>query len=241
MKTSANPVDNPFDVSRNRKIRATPRQFIGDTLFTVLNYGIFLKKRLFDRTSFSFRGVSYRYFHGWYARTWLTERSVEIPIILRFKREHPGTTLEVGNVLSHYFPVRHAIIDKFEPARGVINGDIETFQSPQPFDLIVSISTLEHVGLHDDVRDPEKVLRCIDHLRSMLTTNGILLFTVPLGINPDMDRYLLGGVIRCAWITYMRRTATCCWEESPPPLAEIPAYGGKWPGAAFLAFACCNR
>jgi hypothetical protein len=35
--------------------------------------------------------------------------------------------LEVGNVLSHYFPVHHDVLDKYEKAKGVINEDVVEF------------------------------------------------------------------------------------------------------------------
>jgi hypothetical protein len=38
------------------------------------------------------------------------------------------------------------VLDKYEQAPGVINEDVVSFSPPQKYDLIVSVSTLEHVG-----------------------------------------------------------------------------------------------
>jgi hypothetical protein len=67
------------------------------------------------------------------------------------KRYKERNILEIGNVLSHYFPVNHDIVDKYEKADGVINQDVVHFYSPKKYDLIVSVSTLEHVGWDEDL------------------------------------------------------------------------------------------
>jgi len=54
--------------------------------------------------------------------------------------------LEIGNVLSRHIKLEHDILDKYETAKGVINEDIVDFKSEKKYDLIISISTLEHVG-----------------------------------------------------------------------------------------------
>jgi hypothetical protein len=57
------------------------------------------------------------------------------------------------------------VADKYEVSPGVINKDIVEFVPPQKYDLIVSISTLEHVGWNEQPREPTKLLRAIEHLR----------------------------------------------------------------------------
>lgn len=105
-------------------------------------YRIFYSSR-----TFVFRVKQYKYFYHKYNTTWKLERTVEVPIIFEVvKKHHDKNILEVGNVLSHYFPVNHDIIDKYEKGKGVINEDVVDFRPPKKYDLIVSISTLEHVG-----------------------------------------------------------------------------------------------
>ena len=127
--------------------------------------------------------------------------------------------LEVGNVLSHYFPTRHDVIDKYERAPGVQNVDVADFQPVGVYDLIVSISTLEHVGFNEKPLEPEKPLRAIRLLRRCLSPRGRLVITVPVGFNPHVDRMLEDGRIprddalcleRVSWDNRWRETT---WEE----------------------------
>jgi len=94
------------------------------------------------------------------------ERAVEIPIIWHIVRENKGKRiLEAGNVLSHYFRVDHDIVDKYERAEDVINEDVVNFQPSKKYDLIVSISTLGHVGWDENPKEPSKILKAIEHLK----------------------------------------------------------------------------
>jgi cyclopropane fatty-acyl-phospholipid synthase-like methyltransferase len=104
--------------------------------------------------------------------------------------------LEIGNVLSHYDKsLAHAVVDRYERLSrdNAFAEDAETFAQSPPYDLIVSISTFEHVG-HDDVpRDEEKILRTMLHLRSLLSPHGSLVFTAPIGYSPSLDRLIDDG------------------------------------------------
>lgn len=109
--------------------------------------------------TFLFQGETYRYFYHKYNKTWKNERAVDIPIIWEIvKKSQKKRILEVGNVLSHYFPANHDIVDKYELAKGVINQDIVDFTACHKYDLIVSISTLEHVGYDEKRKEPGKIL-----------------------------------------------------------------------------------
>ena len=70
-----------------------------------------------------------------------------------------GKVLEVGNVLSWYGPVHHDVLDKYEVTSGVINQDVVDFVPRHQYNVIVAISTIEHVGWDETPRDPTKVLR----------------------------------------------------------------------------------
>src|SRR3990167_2732239 len=102
---------------------------------------------------------SYHYFCHPYNTTLANERIVEVPIIWReVQRYQPQRVLEIGNVLHHYFPIKHWVVDKYEKAPGVINRDVVEFYPRQRFDLIVAISTLEHVGWDESPPQPRKFL-----------------------------------------------------------------------------------
>jgi SAM-dependent methyltransferase len=148
--------------------------------------------RLFKSSKmFSFRGRDYHYFFHSYNLAWRNERTVEIPIARGFLSEYAGRDiLEVGNVLAHYVDVSHDVLDKHEVSSGVINEDALDFDPGKKYDLIISISTLEHIGWDEQPRDPEKARLAVANLAGLLATGGQMVVTVPLGYNPEFDRLL---------------------------------------------------
>ncbi len=140
---------------------------------------------------FVFNGKRYSYFHHPYNFTWLNERCVEIPIARDIMSQYHGKKiLEVGNVLSRYdSTLTHTVVDKYETSSrpNYYVEDAETFTAGAPYDLIISISTLEHVGWDETPRDPEKIGRTIKHLRGLLSEKGRLFFTAPVGYSPPLN------------------------------------------------------
>lgn len=197
--------------------------------------------RAFPRT-FRFRSALYPcFFHG-YNLTWSNERAVEIPIVRALLAEHRGRRiLEVGNVLSHYLPVDHEVLDKFETGPSVTNEDVVTFRSPVPYDLIVSISTLEHVGWDEEPKDPEKILRAVANLTEQLAPGGRMLVTLPLGYNPDMDELLARDAIPFTQRYCLRRRGWCDWQEVSWEETSGSRYGEGWPGARGLVIGVSER
>lgn len=169
--------------------------------------------------TFTFEGEDYNYFYHKHNTTWRNERAVEIPIIWKIIKEHHNQQkriLEIGNVLSHYFAVNHTIVDKCEKAEGVINEDIVNFQSPEKYDLIIGISTLEHVGwdMGDRARNPMKILQAIENLKSCLAPSGKMVVTLPLGYNRIMDKLLNNGKIKFTKQYYLKRISrNNKWKE----------------------------
>jgi len=142
------------------------------------------------------QGKTYRYFDT--VKTWHGERAVEIPIMMGIVGKYRGKKiLEIGNVLSHHVKLEHDILDKYETGKGVINKDIVDFKSEKKYDLIISISTLEHVGWDEKPRDDTKIPRAIDNMRTLISSGGgTIIITVPLGYNPTLDKLLKDGIIK---------------------------------------------
>ncbi len=145
--------------------------------------------------TFTFNGRTYPYLYHFCNKTWKNERGVEIPIFRDILRRHQDARiLEVGNVLSHYVPIHHDVVDKYEVAPGVINQDIVEFAPTARYDLILSISTLEHVGWDEVPREPDKLLRAIEHLRNRcLAPGGLIVASLPIGYNEFFDGLLRDG------------------------------------------------
>jgi hypothetical protein len=63
--------------------------------------------------------------------------------------------------------------------------------------LIVSITTLEHVGWDETLHDDVKIVRAIENLRSLVRPNGVMIIvTFPLGYNFAIDKVLKDRVIQ---------------------------------------------
>jgi hypothetical protein len=156
--------------------------------------------------SFVVDGERVPYFRHPYHYTWLNERAVEVALARRVLAGRPeARVLEIGNVLSHYLPVHHPVVDKYERAPGVRNVDVADLDPDAEADLVVSVSTLEHVGLDEQVRDPGKPVRAIHRLVDLLAPGGMLWVTLPVGYNPDLDRQLRAGAVAFDRLSALRR------------------------------------
>lgn len=174
---------------------------------------IYLFRRLFGARTFIFTGKKYHYLLHPFALN--TERTVEIAIANEFLRDKTGRILEVGNVLSNYSGFPHDVVDKYEIAPGVINEDIVSFSPGEKYDVIVTISTLEHVGWDETPREPEKIIRAITRLKELLNNDGELLVTMPLGYNSYLDELVRAGKTGFREIRYLRRvTKNNQWREA---------------------------
>lgn len=140
---------------------------------------------------------------------------MEIPIVWKSVKEaRSGNILEVGNVLSNYFSVSHDILDKYEKAENVVNEDVCDFGPGKKYNLIVSISTLEHVGWDENPREPGKILRAVQKLRTLLAPGGKLIVTLPVGYNADLDELLNTKQLSFTKTGYLKRVAKGEWAEA---------------------------
>jgi hypothetical protein len=182
--------------------------------------------------TFIFLGHTYRYFTALYNATYPNERSVEIPIAMSIVNACGKCILEIGNVLSHYFVFSHVIIDKYESAPGVINEDIVDWRADEKFDLIVSISALEHIGWDETPRDDTKIPRALENL---VKPGGQILITVPIGQNPVLDNLVHERSIEFDKQYYLKRVSRSnIWSET----SEEEAYGSpyQYGNAIMIAF-----
>lgn len=167
--------------------------------------------------TFVLNGRKYPYFYHKYCRTWMNERIVEVPVVMEeLRRLEGGNILEVGNVLSHYFQITHEVIDKYEKSDKSKNIDVVDFRPDKKYDLIVSISTLEHVGWDETPREPEKLIKAVKHLSGLLKKKGgRLIVTLPLGYNTEMDRFIKTGKLRFTETYLLKRvSADNRWAEA---------------------------
>lgn len=155
-----------------------------------------------DAVTDTFRafGEWYDYLDHPYNNTRKNERCIEVPIARRWIEQHRpmgvGDGLEVGNVLSHYGPVSHRVVDRWE------EGDHDrhdVFEIEGPYPWCVSISTLEHVR-----RDEPGFTNRYGSIAALYYLRGLaarLLVTVPLGYDAALDTFLVTNDVdaaRCA-------------------------------------------
>ncbi len=147
------------------------------------------KKKMGDR-KFIYRGRPVPYFFH-RCTAYGNERIIEIPIAKKFIDTHDDI-LEVGNVLSHYFPISHPVVDKYEKDSypHLVNADICDFNPGRKYKNIVSISTMEHVGFDEAEKNPKKFYQAIKKVKDLLADGGTFLMTVPWGYNPCVDEFI---------------------------------------------------
>ncbi|MEZ5123660.1 MAG: glycosyltransferase family 4 protein [Solirubrobacterales bacterium] len=204
----------------------------GSPVPTLSSYPVFvagLPRTLTRRgPHFEFAGETYRYLYHRYNNTWMNERAVEVPIAGQAIAARPtADVLEIGNVLPHYLRSGHEVVDKYEHGSGVRNIDVLDLEPDRRWDLIVSISTLEHVGVDDAPHDPARGAAAARLLASRLAPGGELLLTVPVGYNPELDRALIDGALPGMELRALRRTAPGPnWAEDAP--SAVLGLGYDW-------------
>jgi len=185
---------------------------------------------------FTFQRKTYRYHLSPYNFTWENERIVEVPIIWQLVKENKGKKiLEVGNVLSHYFCVNHDVVDKYERSKGVINEDVADLIPKCRYDLIVSISTFEHIGFDESTKDPDKILHALQNVKKILAAGGRAVITLPLGYNPGLDRQLLEQKLPFDEKHCLRRVSRLnSWTQVNWDLVNEPTYDRPYRFANWL-------
>jgi SAM-dependent methyltransferase len=131
------------------------------------------------------------------------------------------------------------VVDKYEPARGVINSDIVDFQrgnpSPPRYDLIISISTLEHVGWDEQPRESTKILRAIERMRNLLRPDGLIFVTLPVGFNPHVDSFIDQGRIGFREM-YCLKKSNRTWRQTSWMEVRATEYGPSGANAIVLGY-----
>lgn len=203
-------------------------------------YYRYLKRAKF----FTWEGKRYQLFWHKYNATWLSERAVEIPIIQGVVDENRGARiLEVGNVLSNYFQIAHDVLDKYDSAPGVINADVVDFKPQEKYDLIVSISTIEHVGFDEEIKDANKIARALENLKNnCLKGGGQIILSFPLGYNPHLDKLSRDGTLGFSKVSYLKRiNRKNDWQTIDSKEVLEARYNFPFPFANVIAIGLYNK
>lgn len=187
---------------------------------------------------FTFDQNTYTYCIHPHNQTWRNERAVEIPIFKTLIDQYSAKdVLEVGNVLSYYGFMRHDVVDKYEFTlfQRVIREDFLSFQTEKKYSLIISISTIEHIGWDEVPRTPEKVLQVLPRFDTLLKVNGKAVVSIPLGQNQFLNEALQDGSFPLSQSYFLRRLSVDNqWEATDAQTAFRCKYGDPYPNANAL-------
>ncbi len=169
--TPLGPLTRLLQSAREHGPVATARSAVGWSLRFA--GGPAVARRVRRARSFELGGVRIDYRDDWHNWIWLHERAVEIPIAAAaLQSVGPGRTIEVGAVMSHYGYNGHRVIDQYEHGEGIEQIDIFDLPPTPVHDLVLSVSTLEHVGWDELPSDAELALKEMDHLKRLVAPGG---------------------------------------------------------------------
>lgn len=191
---------------------------------------------------FSFEGAQIPYLYAFRNYTYLTERSVEVPIARWWLEQGDmSSVLEVGNVLQQYRPFAHDVVDKYEVAPGVMNSDVVEFAPAKKYSQIVSLSTLEHVGFDEPQKDPDKPAAAVGHLKLLLKPGGRMMISVPVGYNPAIDAGLRDNGFGFDRMLSLKRTNFSTWKQVSLGDALQSKYWDPYPYGNAVVFGIYER
>ncbi len=203
-----------------------------------------IRRTISPEDSFTLNNKEYKYYV--HSSSWATERIVEVAVAKRYINENKNKKiLELGNVLFQFIDITWDVVDKYEKGKDVINEDIIGYKPKEKYDLIVSVSTIEHIGFNEDVGAGEKPEdftdnnKSIDAINSLkencLNTNGTLIITVPLGYNKEMDKKILENNLGLSEVYFLKRISRLnIWKEISKEEIISPRYNYPFPCANYI-------
>jgi len=69
--------------------------------------------------------------------------------------------------------------------------------------LIISISTLEHIGWEEENGKLENVMKAIKNLRSQLTKDGVLIFSFDWTANPYLKKQIVKDKLKFDYCSFL--------------------------------------
>lgn len=195
--------------------------------------------KITNQNTYKLNKTLYPYYISTYGATWASERCVEVPIFMKLLNQGLAESkqiLEIGNVLEHYRARDKTwdVVDKYEVSKDVVNEDIATYNPNKKYDLILSVSTMEHVGFDEDIIDDKKIERSIKHImQNLLLPNGVFIYSVPVSYNPAVDKILANEVKQNKDnIFFLKRNGILNWSQVDFAVAQNTKYGESYFGSS---------
>ena len=163
---------------------------------------------------------------------WRNERCVELGLgRYAVGLRKPEDVLEVGNVLPLSGVSGHTVVDKYERGPGVINEDIVDFAPGRRYGLVVSFSTVEHVGWDEEPQDPDKARVALRAMSDLAGESGQMLVTIPIGYHRQLEGDFVSGDAPFDDVCLLvKQSRLARWE--PRPVQERTGIGYGAPYAA---------
>ncbi len=172
----------------------------------------------------------------------LDERIIEYPWVLSRLAKEPGRLLDAGSILNFDYIINHPILSNKDISILTLFPEASCFWGKRIsylyadlrdtpfrdnyFDLIICISTLEHVGMDStiyagakqaDEKDPGSFIRAVAELSRILKPKGTLFLTVPYGKYADFGffqqfdaslvdktiRFFAGSLVESSYYRYL--------------------------------------
>lgn len=167
------------------------------------------------------------------------ERSIEIPITKLLLRYWEGRKIiEVGAVTPHWLPGQysHPVYDLYDDTGLAIQKDAEELDFTGL--SVLSISTVEHLGLQDYSQPPHPPL---DTLKAQRTLNKIIqqaadfFISIPTGYNPPLDAFIMSISPMLHVTSFSQSSPENTWVESSFP-DSVARYNSPFPYANTVWF-----
>ena len=166
-----------------------------------------------SQPTFEFAGKVFKLFVSNHNCGWpparMTERAVELPLADRWLESvDAARVMEIGAVTPYYWPRRVPhVVDPYDP-HPLVTTKASLFDVNLSAGPVLSISTLEHVGIGDYGLPADHSL-AEKAFRKVFKESQSFLITVPVGYNKIVDRFLFenDNLLDDIQIRYLVRSA----------------------------------
>jgi len=153
------------------------------------------------------------YFDHPYNKTITNERAVEIVLGLRYIDLTRGDLVEIGAVTPYYVNSNHEIVDPSD--RMATTKEFAENYDNYNDKNVLSISTIEHMGMADRFSGPEKIKNetlAFDVLNKIYKESKSCFITWPIGYNLELDKKVKENLNKFNYFFYVKRNQNPLWE-----------------------------
>lgn len=160
---------------------------------------------------FKVNNLEFKYCRSEANNAYKNERTVEVPtgkwaldIMLKY-----GPVVEIGDVMWHYYPISHVVIDLYEKRDGVANINFLDFDPSGT--NVLSISTIEHIG-HAEYNRPSIPNGFMNAMNSIVNRAKLYFITLPIGFRDDITNFIKDSKLQKA---YLYLQSDFSWKQIP--------------------------